>query len=140
MNKIDIKIDIHTDVEMTVSDLLAAKSGLSKSKVKDAMNKGAVWLKKKRGGMKRLRKATAMSNKGDHIELHYDETILLTKPGSCDCLSDRGVYSVWYKPPGMMAQGTIFGDHCSLIRQAVCRYSSSKVSNVKRKKPRSCGA
>lgn len=118
MDKIDLKLDIDSDIGVTVSDFLAAKSGLSKSKVKDAMNKGAVWLKKKKGGMKRLRKATAIPSKGDHIELHYDEMILSTKPRSCDCLSDRGAYSVWYKPRGMMAQGTIFGDHCSLIRQA----------------------
>lgn len=118
MDKIDLKIDIDSDIDITVSEMLVAKSGLSKSKIKDAMNKGAVWLTKKKGGMKRLRKATAIPRKRDHIELHYDETILSTKPPSADCLSDRGAYSVWYKPSGMMAQGTIYGDHCSLIRQA----------------------
>lgn len=102
----------------TASDLLVSKSGLSKSKVKDAMNKGAVWLKRKKGGMNRLRKATAGLKKGDHIELHYDEKILSLKSPSADCLSDRGDYSVWDKPPGMMAQGTLYGDHCSLMRHA----------------------
>jgi tRNA pseudouridine32 synthase/23S rRNA pseudouridine746 synthase len=40
------------------------------------------------------------------------------KPLSADCLSDRGEYSVWHKPAGMMAQGTMYGDHCSLMRHA----------------------
>ncbi len=118
MNRIDLEIDIDSNADVTVADLLAAKSGLSKSKVKDAMNKGAVWLKKNRGGMKRLRRATAVLKKGDRIELHYDEKILSLKPPSADCLSDRGDYSVWYKPPGMTAQGTLYGDHCSLMRHA----------------------
>jgi tRNA pseudouridine32 synthase/23S rRNA pseudouridine746 synthase len=82
------------------------------------MNKGAVWLKKGKGGMKRLRKATAIPRKGDKIELHYNEMILSAKPLPCDCLNDRSACSVWYKPSGMLTQGTISGDHCSLIRQA----------------------
>jgi len=121
--KIDLKIDIDSNTDTTAADFLAAKSGLSKSKVKDAMNKGAVWLKKKKGGMNRLRRATAVLNKGDHIELHYDEKILSLTPTSADCLSDRGNYSVWRKPPGMMAQGTLYGDHCSLIRHAELFFS-----------------
>ncbi len=118
MNTIDLKIDLDSDMHATASDLLVSKSGLSKSKVKDAMNKGAVWLKRKKGGMNRLRRATTGLKKGDHIELHYDEKILSLKSPSADCLSDRGDYSVWDKPPGMTAQGTLYGDHCSLMRHA----------------------
>jgi tRNA pseudouridine32 synthase/23S rRNA pseudouridine746 synthase len=118
VDKIDLKIDVDSDMNETATDFLAARSGLSKSKVKDAMNKGAVWLKKKNGGMKRLRRATTSLKKGDRIELHYDKKILSVKSPSADCLSDLGDYSVWYKPPGLMAQGTMFGDHCSLIRHA----------------------
>lgn len=118
MNKIDLKIDVHSGIGVAASDFLASKSGLSKSKVKDAMNKGAVWLKKKKGKIKRLRKATAVLNEGDHVELHYDERVLSVKPPPAECLDDRGAYSVWYKPSGMIAQGTIYGDHCSLMRHA----------------------
>ncbi len=118
MDKIDLIIDLVSDLDVTISDFLAARSGLSKGKVKDAMNKGAVWLKKKKGGMRRLRRASAALKKGDHIELRYDQKILSVKSLSADCLSDRGGYSVWHKPSGMMAQGTIYGDHCSLMRHA----------------------
>lgn len=97
-------------------DLLAAESGLSKTKIKDAMNKGAVWIKK-RGKIQRLRKATALLHRGDHIELHYDEKLLSLVPPEAVMISDRVHYSVWFKPAGLMAQGTLFGDHCSLLRQ-----------------------
>ncbi len=126
MNKIDLKKDVDSNKTTTAADFLTAESGLSKRKVKDAMIKGAVWLKKKKGGMNRLRRATAVLNKGDHIELHYDEKILSITPPSADCLSDRENYSVWHKPPGMTAQGTLYGDHCSLMRHAELFFISQR--------------
>jgi tRNA pseudouridine32 synthase/23S rRNA pseudouridine746 synthase len=135
-----MKTDIDSDMDVTVSDFLAAKTGLSKSRVKDAMNKGAVWLKRKKGGMRRLRRASTMLKQGDHIELHYDENILSLTPPSADCLSDRGGYSVWYKPSGMTAQGTLYGDHCSLMRHAELFFKSlRKVFLVHRLDREACG-
>ncbi len=126
MNKIDLQIDVDANTNATAADLLASRSGLSKSKVKEAMNKGAVWLKKNKGKMNRLRRATTILKRGDHIELHCDEKILSIVPLPADCLSDRGNYSVWYKPPGMTAQGTLYGDHCSLIRHAELFFNSQR--------------
>ena len=102
---------------MTACDFLASKTGLSKMKVKDAMNKGAAWIKKK-GRLARLRKATTLLQPGAHIELHYDEGLLSLTPPRPALIRDQAHYSVWLKPAGLMAQGTMFGDHCSLLRQA----------------------
>jgi tRNA pseudouridine32 synthase/23S rRNA pseudouridine746 synthase len=96
---------------------LAGQSGLSKSKVKDAMAKGAVWLSKKGGKRRRLRRATAALGPGDILEFYYDEGLLSIKPPAAPCLDDQKRYSVWFKPAGLMAQGTDYGDHCSLLRQ-----------------------
>lgn len=52
------------------------------------------------------------------MELCYDETILSAEPPRGVCLHDEIRYSVWYKPPGLLTQGTMYGDHCSLLRQA----------------------
>ena len=101
-----------------VVDLLAERSGLSKMKIKDAMIKGAVWLKRSNKKMKRLRRATAELQAGDQLELHYDEKLLLIDPPQATCISDQSRYSVWFKPAGLLAQGTLYGDHCSLTRQA----------------------
>ncbi len=104
----------------TICDFLASGTGLSKSRIKDAMNKGALWVGKESGRvskLRRLRKATAMLTDRMRIEFYYDEKLLALKPPQARCLDDRKDYSVWLKPPGLMAQGTKYGDHCSLLRQ-----------------------
>jgi len=106
-----------TNPPSQAADLLALRTGLAKSRIKDAMIKGAVWIKRK-GSMKRLRKATTVLSPHDHVEIHYDETLLLLRPPEPRLLSDQRYYSVWFKPSGLMAQGTMFGDHCSLLRLA----------------------
>jgi len=106
-----------TNPPSQAADLLALRTGLSKGRIKDAMIKGAVWVKRK-GSMKRLRKATTILSPHDHIEIHYDEKLLSIKPQEPRLVSDQGYYSVWFKPSGLMAQGTMFGDHCSLLRLA----------------------
>ncbi len=98
-------------------ELLAARSGLSKQKLKDAMNKGAVHLNRGRK-RSRLRRAQAALQKGDRLELFYDPQLLALQPGPAQLISDQRAYSVWYKPPGLLAQGTDWGDHCSLLRVA----------------------
>ncbi|MGE5300609.1 MAG: RluA family pseudouridine synthase [Acidobacteriota bacterium] len=121
MEKIVTTIDVESPG--TACDLLAEKSGLSKGRIKDAMNKGAVWLKGKRGGMKRLRRASTRLRQGSHIELYYDKDILSCTPPVANCLEDRIAYSAWHKPAGLMSQGTKYGDHCSLLRQAELFFS-----------------
>lgn len=98
---------------------LALRTGLSKGRVKDAMNKGALrWRKGGSGSMKRLRRATATLSAGDDIAFYYDEAVLSIKPLIPECIADEGQYSVWYKPAELLSQGNEFGDHCSLLRQA----------------------
>ncbi|MGE0081269.1 MAG: RluA family pseudouridine synthase [Thiohalomonadaceae bacterium] len=98
-------------------DYLAAHSGLSKSAVKDAMNKGAVWLTR-RGERKRLRRATAALVPGDRLQLFYDRDLLSFNPPPARLIHDACRYSVWFKPAGMLAQGTDAGDHAALTRHA----------------------
>ena len=97
-------------------DFLALHSGISKVRIKDAMNKGAVWLKKGHGKKYRVRRATAALKPGDNLSLYYDEKLLALKPSSAECISDQKRYSVWFKPAGLMTQGSRYGDHCSLLR------------------------
>lgn len=96
-------------------DFLAEKTGLPKARIKDAMNKGACWWTIK-GKQLRLRRATKDLPKGTRIQLYYDEQVLARTPEAGQRLLDQGRYSIWYKPHGMLAQGTQWGDHCSLLR------------------------
>jgi len=114
---LEFSTSVEKGPQMTACDFLASKTGLSKMKIKDAMNKGAVWIKKK-DRLHRLRKATSLLQAGVHIELHYDAGLLSLVPPNPVLISDQAHYSAWRKPAGLMAQGTRFGDHCSLLRQA----------------------
>ncbi|MFO7568710.1 MAG: RNA pseudouridine synthase [Smithellaceae bacterium] len=98
-------------------DFVAARAGLSKVRVKDAMNKGAVWLVRKGSGRIRLRKATFLLRKGDTLELYYDTKVLSVLPPHASCLKDFKHYSLWFKPANLLTQGTDYGDHGSLLRQ-----------------------
>lgn len=102
--------------EGSAVDILATKSGLPKMRLKDAMNKGAVWLH--RGSKRlRLRRATMMLRPKDRIILYYDAEMLARHTDPPVLVHDAHAYSIWNKPAGMLTQGTEYGDHCSLLRQ-----------------------
>jgi tRNA pseudouridine32 synthase / 23S rRNA pseudouridine746 synthase len=105
-----------TDPDELALSALARISQLPKGRLKDAMAKGAVWLK--RGNKtKRLRRATFKPLPGDELSLYYNPEVLALKPPQAQLLSDEKHYSVWIKPAGLLAQGSQEGDHCSLLRQ-----------------------
>jgi tRNA pseudouridine32 synthase/23S rRNA pseudouridine746 synthase len=96
-------------------DLLAAESGLSRQKIKQAMKKGAVWLT--HGKIARhLRRAKKPLNAGDMLHLYYNESVLAEVPPEPVLIADEGSYSIWYKPYGLRSQGTKWADHCAINR------------------------
>lgn len=99
-------------------DLLAESTGISKQKIKDAMTKGAVWLKRHNKPRKRCRRAKEVVQNRDRIELFYDEQLLTRKPSEPQCLVDSQGYTLWFKPEGIVAQGNDWCDHLSLQRIA----------------------
>lgn len=117
---------MHFEVELEVTELDSLNAleflwghfdQLSKSKIKDAMKKGAVFLERK-GERSCLRKAQAELKIGDKVEVYYDEDYLNRKPFPAELLTDQLQYSVWMKPSGMPIEGELFGDHLSLLRLA----------------------
>lgn len=113
-----MKDEFHLIIEtdgISALEALAARSGLPKQRIKDALNKGAVWLKV-RGREQRLRRATKILPRGTRLSLYYDSEVLQREAPPPTLIADEKSYSVWHKPPGMLAQGTHFGDHCALLR------------------------
>ena len=110
------KKNVSSDDPLIACDFIAAGTGLSKTKVKDAMIKGAVWLKRDKAKRRRLRRATTALTSKDVVEIFYDDKILAKIPPDAELLGDQKNYSIWFKPPGMMTQGSNFGDHCALLR------------------------
>ncbi len=112
---------------VTAIDALAAQCELSRQQLKQAMAKGAVWLqigKRKQ----RLRRATRMLHNGEILSLYYDNKLLALPVITPQLVTDFGLYSVWIKPAGMLAQGTEWGDHCSLLRFAEQAFAKPRQS------------
>lgn len=98
-------------------DLLSGVSGLSKQRIKSAMQKGAVWLSSGKH-TRRLRRQARPMKAGEQLHLYYDEKILATEPPPARLIADETSYSVWYKPYGMLSQGSKWSDHCTVNRWA----------------------
>ncbi len=109
------RIDFTLQHSQTAVDALSDASDLPKQRIKDAMAKGACWWTHK-GKQVRLRKAKREVKAGTRLQLFYDEVVLGRKPEKATLVKDMGRYSVWFKPHGMLAQGSQWGDHCSLLR------------------------
>lgn len=90
-------------------------------KIKQAMQKGCVWLERKNktgSFVQRLRRAKKFLGIGDVVHIYYDEKVLAMKPAPAELIHDAGDYSVWNKPCGMLSQGSKWGDHCTIYRWA----------------------
>ncbi len=121
------KDEYHIIVESsdkTAVEILSQTSSLSKQKIKQAMQKGCVWLEKPSGEnaqkqyTQRLRRAKKILSIGDVLHFYYDETVLNSEPSEAILISDQGDYSIWNKPSGMLSQGSKWGDHCTINRWA----------------------
>lgn len=118
MRKFRLAKTIESEGKQPVGDFLSAASGLSRERVDDALGKGALWLRRTGRKGVRLRQPGFQLRRGDSLEFCYDESLLGQVPPRAECVADEGTYSAWYKPAGLLTQGTRFGDHCSLLRQA----------------------
>lgn len=112
-------LELHLDVEkaITAVELLATHAPLSKGQIKRVMQCGAVWLSRN-GGTERIRRAKRMLKPGDQLHLYYNSAIIKQSVAPTTLLFDGGEFSVWNKPYGMRSQGSKWGDHTTLYRQA----------------------
>ncbi len=111
------KIETEFTVEnagLTVVDEIQSRIGLSKVRIKEAMNKRAVWTTQGKRTA-RVRLAKALTRSGDVIAIYYDEKILNTEPPAPTLIADKVKYSVRHKPAGLMSSGSRFGDHCVIL-------------------------
>lgn len=96
-------------------DWLAEHSPVSRLQLKKAMAQGAVWLQTGKR-QERLRRATRELPADTVLHLYYDAEILARVPPPATLLADERQYSVWFKPAGLLSQGSRQGDHCALLR------------------------
>ncbi|QFU21972.1 RNA pseudouridine synthase [Shewanella eurypsychrophilus] len=105
------------NLELDAASLLAAETALSKQQIKQAMNKGAVWLTRGKQ-TQRLRRAKRALKLGDELHLYYNQDVLDHTVDAAELIFDGGQYSIWYKPYGMLCQGSKWGDHTTINRYA----------------------
>lgn len=103
------------DNESTAIQPLLSKTGLSKQKLKQVMQKGAVWLSCN-GHTQRIRRASKPVKAGDELHLYYNAEVLAAEPPVPELIADETAYSIWYKPYGLLCQGSKWGDHCTIHR------------------------
>lgn len=126
------RFEKHIEVGQTNSvavDLLAAETGLSKQKIKQIMQKGAVWISKCKH-TQRLRRAKKAIKIGETLHIYYDPKVLEMTPPEPELIFDQGRYSVWNKPYGLLSQGSKWGDHCTITRWAEQHLKPQRVSFV----------
>ena len=107
--------DLAVLTETYATEFLSKETGLSKSKIKTTMTRGAVWLKSG-NNRKRLRRAKAKLFPGDLVSIYYSPKVLEAVPARPILVNDQSAFSIWEKPAGLMSGGSRFGDHCSINR------------------------
>jgi len=95
--------------------VLAAETGFSKQKIKQVMQRGAVWLTDDRG-THRLRRHTKKLKSLNEIHLYFDPSVIDAKVDDAILIEDEMDFSLWYKPRGMLSQGSKWGDHLAINR------------------------
>jgi tRNA pseudouridine32 synthase/23S rRNA pseudouridine746 synthase len=113
-----IETSLVVDAEKTdekASRLLAELTGLSQATIKDAMQKGAVWLQRGKRNMRLRRNSTTLQS-GDTLSINYNAELLASSVPEPLLVHDAGDYSIWFKPFGMPCQGSRWGDFASINR------------------------
>jgi len=106
---------IHSDDKTAITVLSENSPQISKQKLKQAMQYGAVWLTQS-GKTNRLRRAKKVLSVGDELHLYFNSDVLSGDIQPATLIADEGEFSVWNKPCGMFSQGTKWGDHSAICR------------------------
>lgn len=123
MNTFELHLPvINSDNPINAIDFLhqacvTAGYDLSKKILKQVMQKGAVWLTVD-GKTQRLRRAKKVLAVGQQLHCYYNEDALNDEFEQPQLVKDCSDYSLWYKPSGMMSQGSKWGDHSTIARFA----------------------
>lgn len=112
--KIQHKLKVGKSDPLVLVDFLAQKTNISKSRLKVILNRGGVWLCRKK--KLRIRRATSEILPGDMLEVYDDTKLGTIDTSGIFALEDKEHYGVWFKPAGVFSQGTPYGDEGSILR------------------------
>ncbi len=123
-----------TDTEQSILQLLGSeldrsKSQLSTAQLKQAINKGCLWLERGKK-IKRIRRLKSQLQSDQQLHFYYNQKILSEEPLKAQLIEDNGAYSIWHKPAGMLCQGSKWGDHTTIYRYAEKRLKPQRNSII----------
>ncbi|MFT6901062.1 MAG: tRNA pseudouridine32 synthase/23S rRNA pseudouridine746 synthase [Colwellia sp.] len=116
LHKFELHIDVNTENSSIIDELNQACL-LSNAQLKQAIQRGALWLTRGKS-TQRLRRIKKLLKITDTLHFYYDEQVLNQQPNEALLVADCVDYSVWYKPYGMLSQGSKWSDHCTIARWA----------------------
>jgi tRNA pseudouridine32 synthase/23S rRNA pseudouridine746 synthase len=113
------KFECHINIDRTIGivEALQIQCDLSVGEIKKAIDKGALWHSRGKT-TQRCRRLKKTLHIGDKLHFYYDFTVLSQMPTPATLIADLTDYSVWYKPYGMLSQGSKWSDHCTITRWA----------------------
>ena len=113
------KFECHINIDRTINiiEALQIQCDLSVSEIKKAIDKGALWHSRGKS-TQRCRRIKKKLHLDDKLHFYFDESVLSQIPTPATLIADLSHYSVWYKPYGMLSQGSKWSDHCTITRWA----------------------
>lgn len=121
MQKFELHIDIGSNQNSIIIEIdkqcKLNQYPLSIGQIKQAITKGALWLTRGKSTL-RIRKIKKSLQACDQLHFYFDEKILSQVPNEATLIEDLHDYSIWFKPYGMLSQGSKWSDHCTIARWA----------------------
>lgn len=102
--------------------------GFSNQQLKRFCQQGAVWVSEPlnqpqiRSKKARVRRTKKVLKEGAEVSFYFNEAVLNTEIPSPVLIEDCHDFSVWYKPKGVLSQGSKWGDHTTLNRWIEAQY------------------
>jgi tRNA pseudouridine32 synthase / 23S rRNA pseudouridine746 synthase len=99
-----------------LGEVLQLMTNFSAEVLKDAAQKGAVWINENNTQI-RIRDVLKKVSLNSKVIFFYDPRVLsIPELEDAICLEDKKSYGIWFKSAGILSQGSPTGDHSSLLR------------------------
>lgn len=129
------RFELHFTLQQSEKTLLEALSEhlpnevhFSNQQLKRFCQQGAVWISEpgnqpdQQTKKVRARRAKKQLKKGAEVSFYFNESVLNATIPEPVLIEDADDFSVWYKPKGVLSQGSKWGDHTTLNRWIETHY------------------
>ncbi|MBL7004425.1 MAG: RluA family pseudouridine synthase [Gammaproteobacteria bacterium] len=126
-----IELHITAEKECSVAELTSDQDLLQAKHILQCIDNGAAWITQK-NKTNRFYDPDLIINSGEELHIYCNEFTLKPCPFEALLISDQQDFSIWFKPSGMLSQGSKFGSHWSIhrwIEQHVFQHRTCHISH-----------